>query len=264
MTAVEPATILLVEDDAPLAADVVRAFSEGPHTIWHAETAADARAMLRQRHPDLIILDLTLPDVDGLVFCAHFETEAPNVPFMVCSTGTTAEKVLSFKLGAEDFVAKPFEFAELEARVEAILRRRALAAIRTRAYPVRLPQTPSGPPSAVAGRARLRVDLARARVMLDGKSLDLTPTEFHLLAFMAHRQGEIISRQELAREVWGDESMSRSRTIDAYVRRISSKLVGEAPPRILSIRGLGYQLAGLQAQPSETVSPCRDARKPVA
>ena len=253
----------MVEDDAPLAADLVRAFSEGAHTIWHAETAADARAMLRQRHPDLIVLDLTLPDVDGLVFCAHFATEAPNVPFMICSTGTTAEKVLSFKLGAEDFVTKPFEFAELEARVEAILRRRARAAATTQAHPAQLPQIRSGPSSAGPGRARLRVDLACARVTLDDRPLDLTPTEFQLLAFMTHRPGEIISRQELAREVWGNESMCQSRTIDAYVRRISSKLGGEASPRILSIRGLGYQLAGLQAQQAATVSRCRDAHKPV-
>lgn len=244
MTAVEPATILLVEDDVPLAADLVRAFSEGPHTVWHAETAADARAMLRQRQPDLMVLDLTLPDVDGLVFCAHFATEAPNVPFMICSTGTTAEKVLSFKLGAEDFVTKPFEFAELEARVEAILRRRARAAAPTQMQSADLPQIRS----AVPGRARLHVDISRARVTLDDRLLDLTPTEFQLLAFMTHRPGEIISRQELAREVWGNEGMSQSRTIDAYVRRISSKLGGEASPRILSIRGLGYQLAGLQAQ----------------
>src|SRR5207248_7303978 len=97
---------------------------------------------------------------------------------------------------------------------------------------------------------RLRVDVPRWRVTVDEKPLNLTPTEFQLLVFMARRPGEIISRQELARGVWGNESMSRSRTIDAYVRRIASKLSGteaagqdEWPPRILNIRGLGYQLS---------------------
>ncbi len=92
--------------------------------------------------------------------------------------------------------------------------------------------------------------MAHWRVTVDDRPLDLTPTEFQLLVFMARRPGEILSRQELARGVWGNESMSRSRTIDAYVRRISSKLSGqlrhthdEWPPRILSIRGLGYQLS---------------------
>ncbi len=168
---------------------------------------------------------------------------------MICSTGTTAEKVLSFKLGAEDFVARPFELQEFEARVEAILRRHSHPPVA-----VTLPETERvSPPTdayATGGTGRLRVDLARWRITVDDRPLDLTPTEFQLLVFMARRPGEIISRQELARGVWGDESMSRSRTIDAYVRRISSKLSGsrrhahgEWPPRILNIRGLGYQLS---------------------
>jgi DNA-binding response OmpR family regulator len=241
MSIADTFTVLLVEDEAAAIANMTRALSDLGVTIWHAETAADARAILRQRRPDLIIIDLTLPDVDGLVFCAHLKTEAPDVPFMVCSTATTAEKVLSFKLGAEDFVAKPFDQAELEARVEAILRRHS--------RPVSAqPNHGTAPVGATVGR--LRVDLARWRVTLDDKPLDLTPTEFQLLVFMAGRPGEIISRQELARGVWGNESMSHSRTIDAYVRRISSKLSGSLhhaqddwPPRILSIRGLGYQLS---------------------
>ena len=245
MSTAETATILLVEDDADAAADLVRALSQNGITVWHAETAADARSILKQAHPDLIILDLTLPDVDGLVFCTQLNTEASDVPFMVCSEGTLAEKVLSFKLGAEDFVAKPYQVPELEARVEAILRRRAHPSV------VHSPQ--HEPVSAATGGTNLgglRVDLARWRVTLDDKPLDLTPTEFQLLVFMARRPGEIISRQELARGVWGNESMSSSRTIDAYVRRISGKLSrslhktqDEWPPRILNIRGLGYQLS---------------------
>jgi DNA-binding response OmpR family regulator len=240
------ATILLVEDDAASAAEVTRTLAASGHTVWHAETGADARAILRQGQPDLIILDLTLPDVDGLVFCTSLKTEAPNLPFMICSTGTTTEKVLSFTLGAEDFVAKPFELPEFMARVAAILRRRA----RANTPP---PQAPSitkeadSPPTALG---RLRVDLAHWRVTLDDHWLELTPTEFQLLVFMAHRPGTIISREELARGVWGDASMSRSRTIDAYVRRITAKLsschsdaVDEPAPRILNIRGCGYQLA---------------------
>src|SRR5215467_11769417 len=114
-------TILLVEDDAADAARVSHVLSDLGATVWYAETGADARAVLKDAKPDLIMLDLTLPDVDGLVLCAHLKNDADEVPFMVCSEGTTAEKVLSFKLGAEDFVPKPFEAAELQARVEAIL-----------------------------------------------------------------------------------------------------------------------------------------------
>jgi DNA-binding response OmpR family regulator len=242
-------TILLIEDDDADAAKVCQVLSELGATIWHTESSVDARTVLRDSKPDLIVLDLTLPDLDGLVLCATLKNEAPEVPFIVCSVGTTSEKVLSFKLGAEDFVPKPFEPAELQVRIEAVLGRHAR----------RLPAAaaPSVEASA-AGRAtdntadlgRLRVDLARWRVTVDDKPLNLTPTEFQLLVFMARRPGEIISRQELARGVWGDESMSRSRTIDAYVRRIASKLSGSQrqqsddwPPRILNIRGMGYQLS---------------------
>jgi DNA-binding response OmpR family regulator len=246
-------TILLIEDDPAAAAEVTRVLSDIGATTWHAETGADARAVLRDALPDLIMLDLTLPDVDGLVLCANLKNEAPDVPFMVCSTGTTAEKVLSFKLGAEDFVPKPFEAAELQARVEAILARHAkhvAAAASPRASPETGAQAGRGSSSSGPDLGRLRVDLARWRVTVDDKPLNLTPTEFQLLVFMAQRPGEILSRQDLARGVWGNESMSRSRTIDAYVRRIAGKLSGSQrqtqddwPPRILNIRGLGYQLS---------------------
>jgi two-component system alkaline phosphatase synthesis response regulator PhoP len=187
-----------------------------------------------------------LPDVDGLVLCANLRNEAPDVPYMVCSRGTTAEKVLAFKLGAEDFVVKPYELPELQARIEAILLRRQRKMTETRPVATTSNQVlKSGP-----DLGRLRIDLTRWRVTVDDQPLTLTPTEFQLLVFMAGRPGEIISRQELARGVWGNESMSRSRTIDAYVRRISSKLTSshrhsddDWPPRILNIRGLGYQLA---------------------
>jgi DNA-binding response OmpR family regulator len=165
---------------------------------------------------------------------------------MICSTGTTTEKVLGFTLGAEDFVAKPFELPEFQARVEAILRRRA----RLSAAAPQSPPANTATESPPTNLGRLRVDLAHWRVTLDDKWLELTPTEFQLLVFMAHRPGAIISREELARGVWGDESMSRSRTIDAYVRRITAKLSSsrtdefdEPVPRILNIRGCGYQLA---------------------
>src|SRR4051794_8691392 len=119
-------TVLLIEDDPTIATEITRVLSSsgGAHcTVWHAESALDARAVLRQGRPDLILLDLTLPDVDGLVFCTQLRSEAPNVPFMVCSEATTAEKVLASKLGAQDVVTKPVGLAELEVRVDAVLRR---------------------------------------------------------------------------------------------------------------------------------------------
>lgn len=243
-------TILLIEDNEADATSICHVLSELGATIWHAESGADARTVLRDSRPDLILLDLTLPDLDGLVLCATLKNEAPDVPFMVCSVGTTSEKVLSFKLGAEDFVQKPFDPAELQVRIEAVLGRRARQNAASVSASADLAAATAPPAENPADLGRLRVDLARWRVTVDDKPLNLTPTEFQLLVFMARRPGEIISRQELARGVWGNESMSRSRTIDAYVRRIASKLSGSQrdaaddwPPRILNIRGMGYQLS---------------------
>src|SRR4051794_30288438 len=109
-------TILLIEDDPTIATEITRVLSSSGGTrctVWIAESARDARAVLRQGRPDLILLDLTLPDVDGLVFCTQLKSEAPDVPFMVCSEATTAERVLAFKLGAEDVITKPFDLTEL-------------------------------------------------------------------------------------------------------------------------------------------------------
>jgi DNA-binding response OmpR family regulator len=237
-------TILLVEPDPRVAAELSALLGELGAIVWQAETGADARTILRDAQPDLIVLNLRLPDVDGLIVCAGLQTDAHGVPFLICSEGSTSEKVLAFKLGAEDFVARPFDAVELQARVEAILVRHARRALSLRSPDAVIP-APSGP-----DLGRLRVDLTRWRITLDDKPLVLTPTEFQLLVFMARRPGEIISREELAEGVWGNQSMSRSRTIDAYVRRIASKLTesqplhdGDTPPRILNIRGLGYQLA---------------------
>ena len=246
----QAATILLVEDDADSAAELSSVLSGVGYSVWHAESASDARAILKNARPDLMIVDLTLPDIDGLVLCAHLSSEAPEVPFMICSSGTLAEKVLAFKLGAQDFVTKPYELEEMEARVEAIIRRRARAAPAQHGGMLAA-LAPSSSSVAANADGRLRVDLSRWRVTLDEQPLELTPTEFQLLVFMARRPGQIISREELARGVWGNETMSRSRTIDAYVRRISSKLsrspreaaVEGPPPRILNIRGMGYQLS---------------------
>lgn len=248
---VETPTILLVESNVDDAASFGRALSDLGATLWHVETGADARAVLKDARPDLIVLDLRLRDVDGLVLCSSLRHESAEVPFMICSSGTTAEKVLAFKLGAEDFVAKPYEAAELQARVEAILTRHARKLAAKVSAAERL--TSAAQAGSWPDLGRLRVDLARWRVTVDDRPLNLTPTEFQLLVFMARRPGEIISRQELARGVWGNEAMSRSRTIDAYVRRIASKLSGtqkpaqgDGPPRILNIRGLGYQLSVAQ------------------
>jgi DNA-binding response OmpR family regulator len=233
------ARVLVVDDDLEFA-DVLREIlaSAGYH-VAHARSGVEARAMLDQVQPRLIILDLMLPDVDGLVLCSMLKARAA-VPIVVCSaTGRRRDAILSLKLGADDFVAKPFNSDVLLARIEAILRRTALAS------------RPAAPPAPPPKRDELRVgslliDTARRRVLLRNALVSLTPTEYRLLATLAAHPDVILSRDELARQVWGYADAGNGRTIDVHVRRLRVKLAHasqRAPaPSIVSVRGFGYKL----------------------
>jgi DNA-binding response OmpR family regulator len=229
------ATLLLVEADPNLAESIAATLSASGCTVWHAESGADARAMIRRAAPDAIILDLSLPDVDGLVLCPRLRAEAGDVPVLVCSDSTDRHwKLLAFHVGAEDFLSKPFDVEELQARLAVALRRR------NRGLAPTTGQASGGRSSLLLGG--LAIDVPGWRVSIDGRQIHLTPTEFRLLLFVARRSGEFVGRAEIARELWGDPSMSGSRTIDAYMRRVRNKLVGKGTPQLLHVRGLGYQL----------------------
>lgn len=199
------------------------------YRVWRAETAADARSILRQQQPDLIILDLRLPDIDGLVFCTWLRSEAARVPIITCAQSGTSEAALSLRLGADDVVLKPVSVTELESRIVAVLRR--------------ITRTEQENKSALLQLGTLCVDVPRWRVTLDSRRLHLTPTEFQLLAYLAQHAGELVSREDVARNVWGNASMSRSRTIDAYVRRVRRKLSGRGAPTLVNIHGFGFMIA---------------------
>jgi DNA-binding response OmpR family regulator len=250
VTAGSGATILVVEDD-PSTTLLLRDVLEGAgHRVVHASTGAEAEALLEPGSgtvPDLIILDLILPDVDGLVLCASIRSRY-DMPVIVCSaTARKRDAVLAFKLGADDFVAKPFDVDELEARVGAALRRASQALTAPRAA---VPSAAGG-----AGPARplpeeqqigaLSINRVRRVVKLGGVDLRLTPTEYRLLATLMSRPDEVLEREELARQVWGQQSSGLSRAIDVHIRRLRAKLdAGMAPaPPIISIRGLGYKIA---------------------
>jgi two-component system response regulator MtrA len=230
-------TVLFVEDD-PLATETLTSVLESmDYRVWNASTAAEAQAMLEHAHPDLIILDLALPDADGLVLCSHLKTIA-DVPIIICSATTaTRDRVLGLKLGADDFISKPFDVDEFEARVEAVLRRSS----GTR---------PAEPPERDVLRVgTLVLDWARRRVTLGGHPMHLTPTEYRLLATLMSRSDEVLTREELAQQVWGYYDSSLGRTIDVHIRRLRGKL-GEGPvppPAISSVRGFGYRIEEIEA-----------------
>ncbi|HEV8637074.1 MAG TPA: response regulator transcription factor [Chloroflexota bacterium] len=226
-------TILLVEDDASTAEALTAVLTDNGYTVWHAQDGAQAKAMLEEAHPDLVVLDLMLPDTDGLVLCANLKAIA-DVPIVICS-GTVRKRdtILGFKLGADDFIAKPFDIAEFEARIQAVLRRRQTAKV-----------VPAAQPADQIALGPLSIDRARSRVMLDEQPIQLTRTEFRILQALAARPDEILSRDELSQMLWGRPEPPGSRAIDMHVRRLRVKLgQGEgAAPLIVSVRGFGYKI----------------------
>jgi len=234
---------MLVEDDRAVAQTLTDALEPNGYRIWLAETGADARALLEHTRPDLIILDLMLPDVDGLVLCSGLKAMADDVPIVICSASPQKrDAILALKLGADDFISKPFDIYELEARVEAVLRRSMQHRV--------VDPNPSPPDHMRVGE--LIIDRSRRRVTLGGEAIQLTPTEYRLVSALASRPDEILSRDELATLLWGYQGASSGRTIDVHIRRLRVKL-GQGPvaaPSIVAVRGFGYKMAVEEAVPT--------------
>jgi DNA-binding response OmpR family regulator len=236
MAAMRPAraSILVVEDDPVLASTLIDALEVAGYRVWHATDGHDARGQMERAQPDLIVLDLMLPDIDGLVLCSLLKSIS-NAPIVICSgTSRRADPVLALKLGADDFIRKPFELDNVLARIEAVLRR----------SPIQPKEALSPARATELHVGELVVEPARRRASLAGGSLALTPTEFRLLTVLAAQVDEILTRDRLAQEVWGYEDASNGRTIDVHIRRLRLKLHqhGARGPAILSVRGVGYRL----------------------
>ncbi|HEX2967015.1 MAG TPA: response regulator transcription factor, partial [Syntrophorhabdaceae bacterium] len=184
---------------------------------------------LKSQKPDLIILDLMLPDVDGFEVCKYLRKEESfaSIPVLMLTarTGET-EKVLGLELGADDYVTKPFSPRELVARVKAILRRHDRGE----------PETKQ-----IAVHGVLSMDIDKHEIEVEGKKVDLTPTEFGILELLATKQGRVHSREQILNFLWGEEKYVIDRTIDVHVRHLREKL-GIAGGLIKSVRGLGYRI----------------------
>ena len=243
----QTAGILLVEDDPAVALALTEVLESVGHQLRHASTASEAKAFIDESQPDLIILDLMLPDADGLVLCADLKARSV-APIVICSASNqTRDRVLGLKLGADDFIAKPFDIEELEARVEAVLRR---AGPPKTAAAAAQPQAPSQQERV----GELLIDRGRRRVTLGGESLQLTPTEYRLLCALASRPDDVLSREELAQQVWGYADASIGRAIDAHISRLRVKLnaAKASAPHIVSARGFGYRIVAEPGTGSES------------
>ena len=226
------ARVLIVEDDESVAELLVQLLEGEGYRVLHAPNAARAEELLEQHATDLILLDIMLPDSDGLVLCSELRTRWAVPVVLLSATKRKYDSVIGLRLGADDFIAKPFDARELLARIEAILRRTATSS----------QQAVSEPETYRLGP--LTVDVARRSVTYGDRPLQLTPTEFRLLAALASEPDRVFSREELASRVWGYDSIGESRVVDVHIRRLRQKLdqAGVTDPEIVTLRGFGYKL----------------------
>ncbi|WP_163506112.1 response regulator transcription factor [Fodinicola acaciae] len=212
--------VLLVEDERPIA-DLQRLYLRREGFGVHVET--DGRAGLaaaRTLHPVAIVLDIRLPLLDGIEVCKALRAEGNATPILfVTARDDEADRILGLEIGADDYVTKPFSPRELVARIKAVLRRG---------------QQP-GPPVLVSGE--LTVDVAGRRVVVRDAEVELTATEFSLLAHLMRRPGQVFSRDQLLASVWGHAGPG-SRTVDVHVAQLRAKLGADCPIR--TFRGVGY------------------------
>lgn len=223
--------ILIVEDERPIAMSVAFALRQEGFEAVTAEDGRRGLALARSRQPDLIILDLMIPEVDGLEFCRILRRESEVPIIMLTARAGEADRVAGLEMGADDYVVKPFSMRELVARVRAVLRRR-------QAY---------GP--GVQNRVRvgdLVIDVDRHTVTLGGSPIALTRREFELLRVMASNHGRVVPREVLLDRVWGDRDSVDPKTLDVHIRWLREKIEEDPshPRRLLTVRGVGYRYVG--------------------
>jgi DNA-binding response OmpR family regulator len=229
-TGAKTATVLVV-DDEPTIVEIVGRYME--RAGFDTYTAADGYRALdaaTEHRPDLVVLDVMLPGIDGIEVMERLqEREGPPIAvILLTARGEESDRLVGLRHGADDYVVKPFSPAELVARVEAVLRRTAPPAIEDR------PPIVHGP---------LRVEPASRRVTLDGKEVHLTMREFDLLAYFAENPGRVFSRDQLMESVWGEPWFDDTSTVTVHVRRLRAKLDDDpAEPRFIeTVWGVGYR-----------------------
>jgi len=226
---------LVVDDEAALA-DVVASYLTREHfevTVCH--TGAEALAVAREVDPDVVVLDLGLPGIDGLEVCRQLRTFSDAYVVMLTARDTEMDTIVGLSVGADDYVTKPFSPRELVARIRAMLRR-------PRAVPVALVRAAVEAPPRAFGP--LSIDVASRQVFLDGESIPLTRTEFDILAALSSRPGVVWSRRQLIDAVWGEPWVGNDHLVDVHLGHLRRKLGDDAadPRFVFTVRGVGYRM----------------------
>jgi len=223
-------TILVVDDDASITIGLRDNLEFEGYRVMTVGTAREARETVAREMPDLTLLDLMLPDGDGISVCRQLRAQGYTRPIiMLTARGEEMDKVLGLEVGADDYVVKPFGLKELLARIRAQLRRGRGGEISTEA-------------SVAVGIAIL--DLKRHQLMRDGQNLEISSKEFELLRYLVEKRGQVISRDTLLAEIWGHQAQIATRTIDNFIVRLRKKIEPDPsePVYLLTVYGSGYKL----------------------
>jgi DNA-binding response OmpR family regulator len=222
-------TILVVDDEPTLRETLVEALELEGYRAIAAADGREALARFRDGKPDLVLLDLMLPELSGVEVCRILRAESAVPIIMLTARDSEVDKVVGLELGADDYVTKPFSLRELTARIRAIFRRAEQQA------------AADGPPP-LMDLGRVQVDLAGHRILRDGVAVPLKPKAFELLSFLVRHPGQVFTRDQLLEKVWGYDYAGETRTVDVHVHWLRSELENDParPQLVQTVRGVGY------------------------
>jgi DNA-binding response OmpR family regulator len=221
--------LLIIDDEPSIRETVEMKLRKEGFTTFTADSAEEGMRLYRRVKPDLVILDIMLPQRSGLDFCRAIRRDSATPIIMISAKSEEGDRVKGLELGADDYLVKPFSLGELLARVKAVLRRSSGEPIRE-----------------MIERGDLKIDPRSHEAWLKNKSLSLSPKEFALLYFLARNSGQVFSRETLLDRVWGRDAFVSARTVDVHVRWLRTHIEEDAnkPVRLVTVRGVGYKFLG--------------------
>jgi len=228
-------SVLLIEDEASIAEPFAQALARSGFRPTVAHTGAEALELSRSVEPDVVLLDLALPDMDGRDVCRHLRRSSDMPIIMITASGAVTDRIVGLELGADDYIVKPFAVAEVVARIRAVLRRGRAPRDEERELRV----------------GDLRIDLGSRRLWRGGAEISLSRKEFDLLARLAREAGRVVSREVLMSDVWDMNWFGSTKTLDVHIAWLRRKLGDDplAPRYIHTVRGVGFRLGDAEVQP---------------
>ena len=230
--------VLLVEDDRTLLDVLKYNLTKEGHDVITASDGVEALDAARDKKPDLIVLDVMLPKLDGFEVCRILRREMTVPILMLTAKVSETDKVVGLELGADDYMTKPFSMREFLARIRAMLRRAEMMKMAASSVQETAPS--------LIKVGDLEIDFARHKVSQSGTTIDLSPKEFDLLAFLVKNREQVFSRDQLLEKVWGYDYVGDTRTVDVHMRWLRQKIEADPanPKHLLTVRGIGYKFEG--------------------